>query len=126
MIMNDLILMGAIEIKKFCTEAAEILQFCGWVLTIFKVAIPLLIIALGMFDLGKAVVASKDDEIKKSTKALLNRAIAGIFIFFIPAIVLWLFGAVGNYNTADAQAGFKVCRDCVLTPWNCQVTEREY
>ncbi|MDD2207959.1 MAG: hypothetical protein PHG03_01250 [Bacilli bacterium] len=119
--MNNLI-VSAVDVGEFCTKASEILQFAGWVLTFFKVAIPVLIIALGMFDFGKAVVASEDDEIKKQTTRLVYRAIAGIVIFFIPTIVLWLFSVVGNYETAKEAAEFSVCQDCILTPWssNCK------
>ncbi|MDD4187627.1 MAG: hypothetical protein PHX04_02550 [Bacilli bacterium] len=112
------LIVSAVEVGEFCTKASEVLQFCGWILTFFKVAIPILIIAFGMFDFGKAVVASEDDEIKKQTKRLIYRAIAGVVIFFIPTIVLWLFSEVGNYETAQDQANFKICRECVLTPWS--------
>ncbi len=45
-----------------------------------------------MFDLGKAVVGSKDDDIKVASKRLMYRAIAGVLIFFVPTVVMWLFG----------------------------------
>ena len=105
----------------FCSNAAGILQSVGWVLTVFKIAIPLLVIAYGIFDFGKAVTAAKDDEIKKSVKSLMMRAIAGVIIFFIPTLIMWLFGAINAYNdaTSGAAKDFKLCRTCVLTPWNC-------
>ena len=118
--MDLLVTLGTINPSGFCVEAKEVLGFIGWILTFFKVAIPIVIIAYGMLDLGKAVVASKDDEIKKQTKQLLIRAIAGIFIFFIPTLVLFLFGAIGSYTTAEAEASFDLCRTCVLEPWNCK------
>ena len=65
-----------------CTSLSPIWQIIGWVLWVFKIVIPIVIIVFGMIDLGKAVVASKDDEIKKSVKSLVMRAIAGIIIFF--------------------------------------------
>lgn len=102
----------------FCGEAHEILGFIGWILTVFKIAIPLLIIVYGMFDLGKAVVAAKDDEIKKSAKSLLWRAIAGVCIFFVPTIVLWLFGTVNGFTSATNNIDFQVCKACILSPWS--------
>lgn len=114
--MSDLLLMG-FDPGTFCSEASEVLQFAGWILTVFKVAIPLLIIALGMFDLGKAVVASKDEEIKNATKRLLYRALAGVVIFFIPSIILWLFGSVNGYKEISPEE-FQVCQDCILKPWS--------
>lgn len=107
------------DVTGICHEAKDILGFAGWVLTIFKIAIPLLILAFGMFDFGKAVTAGKDDEIKKSAKSLMVRAIAGVIIFFIPTLVLWLFGGINDYNKASSHGDFSVCRDCILYPWNC-------
>src|SRR5574344_2452142 len=112
------LLVGSVSFSGFCGQAADILQLIGWFLFIFKIAIPIIIIAYGMFDLGKAVTAAKDDEIKTATKRLMYRAIAGVAIFFVPTIVLWLFGLINNYKTADENSGFGVCRTCVLTPWS--------
>ena len=71
----------------FCMSTANIWQIVGIVLLVFKIVIPILLIVWGMLDLGKAVVAAKDDEIKKATKSLAFRAVAGILIFFIPTLV---------------------------------------
>lgn len=105
------------DLGTFCTEAKDILTFVGWALTIFKVAIPFIIIAYGIMDLGKAVTASKDEEIKTAAKRLLFRAIAGICIFFVPTIVLWLFGTVNSFNDATAGGKFDVCENALLRPW---------
>ncbi len=108
------------SIASFCASAGGILQFVGWALTIVKVAIPLLIVIFGMFDLGKSVVASKPEEIKDGAKKLLWRAIAGVVIFFIPSIVMWLFGTIAEYSANEGD--FQNCRNCVLTPWSGCVT----
>lgn len=116
--MSNLLLSGW-NIGGFCNNAADILSFVGWILTVFKIAIPLLIIGYGMFDFGKAVVSSKDEEIKKSAKSLGMRALSGVVIFFIPSIVLWLFGVIPGYNDANSSADFDTCRTCILYPWDC-------
>lgn len=108
------------NISTFCYEAASILQILGWLLTIFKIAIPLLIVFFGVFDFGKAVTAGKDDEIKKSAKTLMYRAIAGVIIFFVPTIVMWLFGSLRAYNEAiQNDDDYQICKDCILSPWKC-------
>ena len=108
------------NVTGFCDQASDVLGFIGWILTVFKIAIPLLIIGYGMFDLGKAVVGSKDDDIKVASKRLMYRAIAGVLIFFVPSIVLWLFGhAVNDYSEINKNADFEVCQTCFLEPWNC-------
>ena len=106
------------ELSNLCTKASDVLAFAGWILTFFKIAIPLLIIGLGMFDFGKAVVSSKDDEIKKSAKTLMYRAIAGIVIFFVPSLVLWLFQTISSFNYAENATNFDDCKKCILTPWS--------
>ena len=114
-----------IEIGDFCAKSSGILQFLGYVLLVFKIAIPLLIIFYGVFDFGKAVTSGKDDEIKKSAKTLMLRAVAGVIIFFVPSIVMWLFGAVAQYRDADSNVNFGNCRTCVLAPWNCDTSGAE-
>ncbi len=107
-----------------CTELAAIWQIIGWVLWVFKIAIPIVIIVFGMIDLGKAVVASKDDEIKKSVKSLVMRAIAGIIIFFIPTLVGAIFSLVSEFKDDPAYtAEYKVCRTCIVHPGDCKVKD---
>ena len=106
--------MFAVDIAQFCTDTKGLLNFVGYLLLIFKIVIPMIIIVYGMIDFGKAVVAEKDDDIKKSAKSLGRRAIAGIIIFFIPTIVIWVFKQISTYN-ADRE-GFDVCENCLLYP----------
>lgn len=114
----NLLSLGAFDISSFCNEMKDIVQLIGYILMVVKIAIPLLIIALGIFDFGKAVVAEKEDEIKKQTKRLLYRVVAGVVIFFIPTLVLWIFKVfVTDYET-DAES-FKTCETCFLKPTQC-------
>lgn len=107
--MLNLVMLGA-DATTFCTDSSNIWQFVGWILMVFKIVIPLLLIIFGMVDLGKAVVGSKDEEIKKATGALVKRAIAGIVIFFIPTIVNIIINLVPGHVDWDA------CRVCVTSP----------
>ena len=122
----ELLSLGAFNITGVCSKMGGLLQIVGYILTIFKIAIPLIIIALGMFDFGKAVVAEKEDEIKKQTKRLLMRVVAGIVIFFVPSIVLFIFEQVGNYSTDKEQAEFANCENCLLRPKQCVVEDFKY
>lgn len=113
------------SLETFCTEAATLLQIVGWFVTIIKVGMPLVIVIYGVLDFGKAVVASKEDEIKTSAKRLMWRAVAGICIFFVPTIVMWLFGTISDFNEATG-AGFDNCKGCILSPWDgasCSTSE---
>ena len=99
-----------------CSDLAPVWQIIGWVLWVFKIVIPIVIIVFGMIDLGKAVVASKDDEIKKSVKSLVMRAIAGIIIFFIPTLVGAIFGLVGQFRSEEYEAEYNICKECITHP----------
>lgn len=102
----------------FCANTANIWQIVGYVLLVLKIVIPILIILYGMIDLGRAVVAAKDDEIKKSTKQLAFRAVAGIAIFFVPTIIGLLVNMLSIF--ADARDDFQVCRACITSPNNSE------
>ena len=104
--------MFLINIAQFCSDTKELLTFVGWIITIFKIAIPLIIIIFGMMDFGKAVVSEKDEDVKKQAVKLLRRAIAGIIIFFIPTLVIWIFETVNDYSS-EAQ-DFNTCKECLL------------
>ena len=52
-----------------------------------RIAVPILLIVLGIIDFARATVASKEDEMKKAQKDFIIRAIAAIAVFFAPQIV---------------------------------------
>ena len=102
---------------KVCSDLQEVWQIVGWILWVFKIVIPIIIIIFGMIDLGKAVVASKDDEIKKSIRSLALRALAGIVIFFIPTIVNLVFMLVDDWNKYSTD--YSKCSRCISNPGDC-------
>ena len=100
------------SLQNFCNEASNLLQVLGYIIIIFKVAIPLIIIVLGMMDFGKAVVSEKDEDIKKQAIKLGRRALAGLVIFFIPTVIYWIFDGVTGANNED----LKKCKECIFSP----------
>ena len=119
----ELVMLGAID--SFCSDMSGMLKFVGYVLWIFKVVIPLIIVIMGMIDLGKATMASKDDEIKKALKQLMFRLIAGVLIFFIPTLIMFIFGMISDFNNIMSETQFEICETCILRPGNCSSTEIE-
>ena len=69
------------------------------VIPILQIGIPILLIIFGMLDLGKAVMAGKEDEIKKNQQMLMKRAIAAVMVFFIVTLVTIVMGLVADGNT---------------------------
>ena len=83
------------------------------VIPLIQIGIPIILIILGMLDLGKAVVASKEDEIKSATKMLVKRAIYAVAIFFVVLIVQLVFGLLAD-NGEQAGAAANNWTSC----WN--------
>lgn len=128
------LLLGGIE--GFCANTHQILALVGWVLMIFKITIPLIIIVIGIIDLGKAAVSSKPEEIKKSVGSLLWRLVGGIAIFFLPLLIMTIFGWATGYNdTATSALGkskvngvsgyvndWEICKKCIVNPGDVYCT----
>lgn len=100
----------------FCAQTANIWQVLGYVVMIFKIVIPLLLIILGMVDLGKAVVSSDDKAINKAVSTLIRRFIAAVVIFFIPTIVSAIFNIIG------LEADYNTCVQCITHVNSCDTT----
>ncbi len=104
-------------ILPFCQETSKIWKMVGYLVGALKILVPVIIIVFGSIDLGKAVVAQSEDDIKKSTKVLIMRVIAGIIIFFIPTVINLVFKMVSKYSNS---AGIdSACVECVTKPGNC-------
>lgn len=86
-----------------CTDSTMLRVFglVKFVLNVICVIVPVVMIVLGTIDLFKAVVASKEEEIKKRQKTLITRLIAGIIVFLVPAIVTLIMGLIGKGNSKD-------------------------
>lgn len=87
---------------------------CGGLLPIFKVirqgvfpiiwiGIPIILILMGTIDLGKAVLASDDKEIKGAQGRLIKRVLYAVVIFFMATIVGIVMDVVGKANSGNTK-----------------------
>ena len=105
-----LILKNGIDAATFCNNTAALWGLLGIVITAIKIAIPIILIVFGMLDMGKAVTAGKDEEIKKSLKTFLFRAIAAVLVFFIPSIVGLIMQTVNaSVDDDNGYCGYSKC-----------------
>ena len=79
------------------------------VVTLIKIGIPVLLIIFGMLDLGKAVMAQKEDEIKKSQQMFFKRILSAALVFFVVVIVQLVFNLVAKEET-----GVWNCVNCFI------------
>lgn len=103
------------DANSFCSETASIWWLLGTVINIIKVVIPIIIILLALFDLGKAVMAGEDKEIKSAQQMLIKRLIYGVLIFFVVTIVQVVVGLVsGSWKSESA-----TCMACISHEKEC-------
>ena len=86
-------------------------QLTTTAVNIIKIGIPIILIFLGMLDLGKAVMAQKEDEIKKSQQLFVKRLISAVLVFLVVFIVQLVIGLVAG----NSQEGIVDCFDCFLS-----------
>lgn len=82
------------------------------VILIIKIAVPILLIIFGMLDLGKAVVAAKEDEIKKGQQTFIKRLITGAIVFLVISVVQILIRFLAGNDTA--KASIVQCFNCFV------------
>ena len=97
------------DLLLLCKTVDEICTVNGDLVTI-------LLIIMGSLDLMKAVMAGKEDEIKKAQGTFVKRAIAAVIVFFIPLIVSIAMGLIEiETATSDGrntiQVNYKTCWD---------------
>ena len=81
---------------------------------IIQIGIPIILVVLGTLDLGKAVLAGKEDEQKNAQKMLIKRCVYAVLVFFVVTIVslvFSLFGSSGNKNLVEEE-GTPTWSDC--------------
>ena len=96
----------------------SLINIVATVVTIIKIGVPIILVVLGMIDMGKAVASQKEDEIKKGQKILISRCIAAGIVFFVVAIVQLLVNVIAGADSSASVWGC-VCKflgSCPETP----------
>lgn len=105
----------------FCAETKNIWMLIGKVIRIVLIVIPIIIVLLGTFDLGKAVMAGEDKEIKEAQKMFIKRLVYGVIIFFIPYLVAGVYSLFDGMSTegGDTNEGTNLCWKCAIKGGKC-------
>ncbi|MBE6156176.1 MAG: hypothetical protein E7161_00305 [Firmicutes bacterium] len=94
-----------------CEETANVWYLLGLVVNLIRIIIPLILIILGMLDLGKAVVNSDEKAVSKAVGTLAKRFVGALIMFFIPTIISAIFSALTTINLTSGDAN--VCMQCL-------------
>ena len=109
--MNLTMLSGISDLCETMTQTgSQITNLISMAIKLIQLVIPILLIVWGMLDLGKAVVAQKDDEIKKGQKTFISRLTAAAIVFFIVTIVKLFVSLISGDSSND----IITCIDSIL------------
>ena len=93
--MNNLyFLKGACEVNG--TDFAAVMGIFKLIITVIQWAIPVALILWGSIDLFKAIISSKDDEIKKKQSLLFKKVLAAVIVLILPWLIFWIMGLLGD------------------------------
>lgn len=103
----DLFLVG----EEVCQGLLPIVRIIVAIVKILMIAIPIGLIVFGTIDLGKAVIASDEKEVKQAQGRLIKRFIYAALVFFIPMLVGVIMNLVADNVEDDDTNDWKACWD---------------
>ena len=92
--MTNLFQIGAIDSCGGLLPIVRVIR--KGVFSLVQLFIPIILIILGTIDLGKAVIASDDKEVKAAQGRLIKRFIYAALIFFVTTLVSVLMDLVSK------------------------------
>lgn len=91
--------------------------------TALQIVVPVILVVMGMITLIKAIISSKEDEIKKAQMSFVRKLIVGALIFFVFVIVKLLVSVVAD---SGKTSNIMDCANCFLNGTdNCTITSDE-
>ncbi|MBQ6494475.1 MAG: hypothetical protein IJI49_00570 [Bacilli bacterium] len=88
----------------YCDTLAPAIRIIKAIINIIRWGIPILLIVFGTIDLAKAVVAGKEDEMKKAQNTFIKRLIYAIAVFLVVTLVSFVMGIVSKNANGDDTA----------------------
>lgn len=76
-----------------------------------QIAVPIVLVIMGMLDLFKAISAQKDDDIKKAQQIFIKRLISAALVFFVFVVVKFVISLVADNNSSRILE----CADCFIS-----------
>lgn len=86
-------------------------QIVRTIILVLQIATPIIIVVLGSLDLAKAVIAHKEDEIRKGQQTFIRRLILGSLVFLVFVVVELIVGLVAPKNE---EINMWNCVDCFI------------
>lgn len=94
--LYDVVTCGSVELPD------GLVKLTSTFITILQIAVPLILIVMGMIDFAKATAASNEEGIKKAQQAFVRRLIAGACVFLVILVVKIVVGLLPADSTGSA------------------------
>ena len=106
------------DCNEFVTNNDKIVDIIRFVYNAIKIGVPIILVVVGMFDMGKAITQQKEDEIKKAQTLLVKKAVAALIVFLMFAFVQLIVNIAGG-DEATTTTG------CINSILNGKVTDQK-
>ena len=105
----------------YCADLFPVLRLLKNVMNLLWILIPIGLLLFGVIDLGKAVIASKEDEMKKAQGTLIKRVVYAIAVFLLFTIISLVMNILGDSATGNDTTTWSKC-------WKCasETTQEKY
>lgn len=107
-LVNAISVLAEVENLDICNGLAMVWTIFGYIIIGIQIVVPILLIVSGMITMAQAVMAKKDDEIKKAQKTLVNKIIAAVICFLVIAITKMIV------NLVTKDENWTSCAKCVF------------
>ena len=88
-----------------CSDIGFIVNIVKWIIKIIQFGVPIILIAMIIFDLVKVVAAGTEDQAKKSTSTIVKRVVWAVVVFFVPMLIAFIFKNISNGKASGGLAG---------------------
>lgn len=103
------------NLLSYCSALFPLLNVIKKVIALIHFAVPFALLIFGSIDFAKAVIASKEDEMKKSQSIFIKRVIYAFAVFLIFSIVSFVMNIVSSTSLAE-EMDVNTWKKC----WNCE------
>lgn len=93
----------------YCKDLEVVIRILKAVVNLIQWGIPIILILFGMLDLGKAVMAGKEDEMKKAQGTLIKRVIYAVAVFLVVFIVQLVMNIVSDAGADGVNDSWYKC-----------------
>ena len=95
-----------------CSSIPEpLLNITHLIYKAIQIGVPIILIIVGMFDMGKAITQQKEDEIKKAQSLLVKKAVAAALVFLMFSIVQLVVSVVSPDTTASGSESWACVKE---------------